>query len=82
MENPRSAETSSPAPNSLAGRASTVAPLWSVEDVACYLGVPVKTLYRWRTTGYGPAARRIGKHLRYRSADVVAWVDALDPEVA
>lgn len=55
--------------------------LWTVDDVAEYLGVPKKTLYRWRTEGYGPAGRRIGKHLRYRSADVVAWVDGLDSTV-
>ncbi len=52
--------------------------LWTVHDVADYLGVPVKTLYRWRTMGYGPQGRRIGKHLRYRGIDVVAWVDGLD----
>lgn len=49
-------------------------PLMTVEDVSDYLRVPVGTLYRWRTTGYGPAGKRIGKHLRYRSEDVVAWV--------
>lgn len=54
--------------------------LWGVEDVADYLGVPVKTLYRWRNQGYGPQGRRIGKHLRYKPDDVVAWVDRLtDP---
>jgi hypothetical protein len=54
--------------------------LWAVEDVSDYLGVPVKTLYRWRTTGYGPACRRVGKYLRYKPEDVVAWFDALtDP---
>jgi len=54
--------------------------LWTVEDVAEYLGIPVKTLYRWRTTGYGPAARRVGKYLRYKPEEVVAWFDALtDP---
>lgn len=56
--------------------------LWTVQDVADYLGVPVKTLYRWRTMNYGPAARRVGKHLRYRSSDVVAWFDALDTQSA
>ena len=32
--------------------------LWTVQDVADYLGVPVKTLYQWRCTGYGPARAR------------------------
>ncbi len=51
--------------------------LWTVQDVSDYLGVPVKTLYRWRTTGQGPTARRVGKHLRYRPDDVEAWFDAI-----
>lgn len=48
--------------------------LWSVEDVADYLQVPVETLYRWRKTRYGPRAARVGKYLRYEPADVRAWV--------
>lgn len=56
--------------------------LWTVEDVAHYLGVPVNTLYQWRTQGRGPLARRVGRHLRYRESDVKAWVDALDTTVA
>jgi DNA-binding transcriptional MerR regulator len=54
--------------------------LWGVQDVAEYLGVPVKTVYQWRSTGYGPPARRVGKYLRYKPSDVIAWFDALtDP---
>jgi excisionase family DNA binding protein len=51
--------------------------LWSVHDVAQYLGVPVATIYRWRAQRYGPAARRVGKHLRYKSSDVHDWVEHL-----
>jgi excisionase family DNA binding protein len=50
-------------------------PLWTPEDVANYLGVPIHTLYRWRYLGIGPRAARIGKHLRYDPADVYAWVE-------
>jgi excisionase family DNA binding protein len=49
--------------------------LLSIEDVADYLGVPKNTLYQWRTKGYGPTGRRIGKYVRYRSEDVDAWID-------
>lgn len=57
--------------------------LWSVEDVAKYLGVPVKTLYVWRTTGYGPKGRRrVGKYVRYKPEDVIAWFEALDDHAA
>ena len=52
-------------------------PLWAVEDVADYLGVPVKTVYRWRCTNYGPPGFRIGRYVRYRSEDVAAWLDSI-----
>ncbi|CCH28568.1 helix-turn-helix domain-containing protein [Actinosynnema sp. NPDC047251] len=57
-------------------------PLWTVTDVASFLGVPVHTLYGWRTKRYGPPARRVGKHLRYLPAEVRAWVERQNPEVA
>jgi excisionase family DNA binding protein len=56
--------------------------LWGVADVSEYLGVPVKTIYRWRTQGYGPHGRRVGKYLRFKPDDVVAWVDRLTDPVA
>jgi len=48
--------------------------LWDVEDVSCYLGVPVGTLYQWRYRGVGPTAFRVGKHLRYDPALVRDWL--------
>jgi len=48
--------------------------LWGPKEVAAYLGVPVQTIYQWRTRGYGPPGTRIGKHVRFRPADVEAWV--------
>ena len=47
--------------------------LWSVKEVANYLGVPKQTVYCWRTSGYGPQGFRVGKHLRWRAATVIAW---------
>lgn len=49
---------------------------WTVNDVASFLRVSVKTVYKWRLTGEGPIGARIGKHLRYDPADVVAWFDS------
>lgn len=60
---------------------SEVEPLWSVQDVSTYLGIPVHTIYAWRGAGTGPPGRRIGKRLRYRPEDVRAWVAALPTEV-
>ncbi|MER7243075.1 helix-turn-helix domain-containing protein [Kribbella sp. NPDC000426] len=50
-----------------------VDPLWDIDQVAAYLGVPKRTLYRWRTLGYGPPAKKVGRHLRYRASDVITW---------
>ena len=50
--------------------------LWTVEETALYLRVPVATLYQWRYLGTGPKAGRVGRYLRYDSADVIAWFRA------
>jgi excisionase family DNA binding protein len=47
--------------------------LWSVHDVAEYLGIPHKTLYNWLTRGIGPRARRVGRYLRYEEQDLRPW---------
>jgi excisionase family DNA binding protein len=51
--------------------------LWTVDDTSRFLGVPVGTLYQWRTRGQGPRAYRVGRHLRYDPADVRQWLDEL-----
>ena len=43
------------------------------QDLAAREGVPVATVYNWRTSGYGPRGFRVGKYLRYRLEDVEAW---------
>lgn len=51
--------------------------LWSIAEVAHYLGVSKDTIYGWRKSGYGPAASKVGKHLRRRPVDVTGWIDRL-----
>lgn len=46
---------------------------WTVDDVATFLRVPVETLYAWRKRRYGPAAARVGRHLRYDPTAVREW---------
>lgn len=53
-----------------------LADLMTPVDVSRYLGVPAGTLANWRYLGRGPAFLRVGRHVRYRDADVTAWVDA------
>lgn len=43
------------------------------KDLAERLGVPIQTLYKWNSAGTGPRYMSIGRHVRYRLADVVAW---------
>lgn len=51
-------------------------PLLSVDELAEYLGVPIRTIYDWRQTGHGPRGIRIGRHLKYAVSDVTAWIDS------
>ena len=48
--------------------------LLTVEDLADYLEVPVATIYAWRYRHQGPPGFRVGRHLRYRWADVQRWI--------
>ncbi len=42
-------------------------------DLAEREGVPLQTVYQWNSRGEGPRYMRIGRHVRYRLADVIAW---------
>src|SRR5687767_7045193 len=52
-------------------------PLVTVDELAAFLKVPVKTLYNWRSTGVGPPGIRIGRYVRYQQADIDAWLKGL-----
>lgn len=45
----------------------------SPEDLAEREGVPLETVYGWNKKRTGPPFMRIGRHCRYRLADVIAW---------
>jgi excisionase family DNA binding protein len=49
--------------------------LLTVQELAEILQVSVKTIYTWRYRGEGPPGVVVGRHLRFRAADVVAWLD-------
>ncbi|MGH8973895.1 MAG: helix-turn-helix transcriptional regulator [Acidimicrobiia bacterium] len=42
--------------------------------VAAHLDMPVRTVDQWRYRKTGPPYFKIGRHVRYRLADVDAWV--------
>ncbi|MHB1173237.1 MAG: helix-turn-helix domain-containing protein [Lacisediminihabitans sp.] len=50
-------------------------PLLSIADLAEYLGVPIATIYDWRTQHKGPAGHRFGKHVMFAVSDVKNWVE-------
>ena len=59
----------------MTGTESELERLLTLEEVSRYLAIPKNTLYRWRVDGLGPKALKVGKHLRYRHADLEAWLD-------
>ena len=71
MTTPRAANQQSRAPAN--GRVNPR--LLSPVELAEYLGVPLATVYRWRSRRDGPAGIRVGRHVRYRLADVERWLD-------
>lgn len=48
--------------------------LMSVQELADFLDVPVKTIYAWRYHGHGPRGFRVGRHVRFRWRDVQVWL--------
>jgi excisionase family DNA binding protein len=49
--------------------------LMTPPELAEYLHVPLATVYRWRYLDEGPPGFRAGRHVRYRRADVEAWIE-------
>ncbi|TFV49584.1 DNA-binding protein [Blastococcus sp. TF02A-35] len=49
--------------------------LLSTAEFAQKAKVPAGTVRHWRDVGTGPAYLRIGRHVRYRPSDVMAWLE-------
>jgi excisionase family DNA binding protein len=49
--------------------------LFTAEQLAEHIGIPVSTVKYWRKVGRGPRITQLGKHYRYRESDVQAWVE-------
>lgn len=50
--------------------------LLAEHDLALMLGVSVATVRRWRLLRQGPKYIKIGASVRYKLADIVAWVES------
>lgn len=48
--------------------------LLTVREVAEMVRLPEATLRYYRATGKGPKSGKLGGHVLYREADVLAWV--------
>lgn len=48
----------------------------TVDELAAELKIPKRTIYKWRTVGYGPSGIRVGKYVRYRRKEVDRWYDS------
>ncbi|MEU7911283.1 helix-turn-helix transcriptional regulator [Microbispora bryophytorum] len=59
------------------GRALAAEKHLTPEDLANRVRVPLATVYQWNSRGGGPRFMRVGKHVRYKIADVEAWEETL-----
>ncbi|NOD99586.1 helix-turn-helix domain-containing protein [Ruegeria sp. HKCCD6228] len=48
--------------------------LLTAKETAKLLGIAHETLSRWRAKGDGPRWKQEGRYIRYRRADVQAWL--------
>jgi excisionase family DNA binding protein len=49
--------------------------LLGIAELADYLGVPVSTVYLWRSRNQGPPGFRVGRQIRFRTSDVLQWLE-------
>jgi predicted DNA-binding transcriptional regulator AlpA len=49
------------------------APNLSRQGLAERYGLPLETIYGWNKTRTGPRYMKVGRHVRYRLSDVLAW---------
>jgi len=58
-------------------RATAEPPYLTVDDLAERYQVPISTVRYWRLNGLGPKAVKIGRFVRYKIDDVLAWEQQL-----
>jgi predicted DNA-binding transcriptional regulator AlpA len=56
--------------------------LMTVEDLAAWAQVSVRTVREWAAEGTGPRRIRLGRGVRYRVGDVLAWAATRYEDVA
>jgi hypothetical protein len=49
--------------------------MWDAERASQFLGgVPIGTLYQWRSRRYGPRSYKVGGQIKYDPADLRRWL--------
>jgi len=48
--------------------------LLTIGEASAYLRIPIETLRQWRSRGVGPRSAKVGRHLRYRRAEIDRWL--------
>lgn len=49
--------------------------LWSLQELADFLGVPKQSIYQMNWKGTGPRSFKVGRHRRYDPCDVRQWLE-------
>ena len=49
--------------------------LWSIEQVAEFLNLPVGTIRKQRVEGKFAPGYRIGKHVRWKRSELLEWLE-------
>jgi excisionase family DNA binding protein len=50
--------------------------LWTLQELAEFLGVPKQSIYQMNWKGTGPRSFKVGRHRRYDPRDVRQWLEA------
>lgn len=56
--------------------------LWSHDETAKFLGIPVATLHQLNYKRTGPRSYKVGRYRRYSPVDVMAWLETRASESA
>ncbi|PYC81321.1 excisionase [Streptomyces tateyamensis] len=49
--------------------------LWTLQELAKFLGVPTQSIYQMNWKGTGPRSYKVGRHRRYDPRDVQQWLE-------
>jgi excisionase family DNA binding protein len=57
---------------------SATAPTMTISELAAFLSVSTQALYDLRSKGRGPRGFRVGRELRFRMAEIEAWISSME----